>query len=167
MKKSETLETIYHVYYKDVFRYVYSLCRHVSTTEDVVQETFYKIYDYIEDLSYEQIKPWLFRIAHNTYIDLYRKEKRQQMYEKSDHPIIQRSAEEEVLVKVAIEHWLNTTNTLTFEQKQLLILRDIQHFTYDEITKITGQSLANVKTKLFRARKIMKDLLERDGQNEM
>jgi len=74
--KLNSLESIYQYYVKDVYRYLYSLSYDHHTAEDLVQETFYRAYLYLEDWKNERIKPWLFRVAHNAYVDYQRKASR-------------------------------------------------------------------------------------------
>ena len=167
MNKFTSIESIYKHYYKDVYRYIYSLCRNTSWTEDIVQETFYRSYDHLGDLESERVKPWLFRVAYNTFVDMYRKEKRHQEHAKSLEVQSMRSAMDEVLVKERIDEWMSLTEELTTSQRNIVQLRDYHDFTYDEISKLTGLTLANVKVQLFRARKAMNQKLKGDEQNEM
>lgn len=167
MNKFTSIESIYKYYYKDIYRYIYSLCRNTSWTEDIVQETFYRSYDHLNDLDKERVKPWLFRVAYNTFVDMYRKEKRHREHVHTMELSFKRSAMDEVLVKERIDEWMLLTEELTTSQRNILQLRDYHDFTYDEISKLTGLTLANVKVQLFRARKAMNTKLKGDENNEM
>lgn len=71
-----TIEKIYKLYINDVYRYLYSLsCSH-HVAEDLVQETFYRAYLYLEDYENQNVKSWLFKVAYHTFVDYIRKEKR-------------------------------------------------------------------------------------------
>lgn len=74
--KLNSLESVYQYYVKDVYRYLYSLSYDHHAAEDLVQEAFYRAYLFLEDWKDERIKPWLFRIAHNAYVDYQRKASR-------------------------------------------------------------------------------------------
>ena len=74
--KLNSLESVYQYYVKDVYRYLYSLSSDHHAAEDLVQETFYRAYLFLENWKDERIKPWLFRVAHNAYVDYQRKASR-------------------------------------------------------------------------------------------
>lgn len=48
--------------------------------EDIIQNTFYKVYTLLDDLTEDNIRPWFFRVALNEYIDLKRKKEQQNIY---------------------------------------------------------------------------------------
>lgn len=152
------LEQIYSLYAKDLYRYVYSLCKNKSIAEDIVQETFYRAYFYVESYKKEKIKPWLFKVAYHTFIDFLRKDSKLTYYgditfldSKGDSGI--RSAEEEYLVKNSIEHWFEILETLPVSKRNIVLLRDYYHFSYQEIADMLDISLSKVKITIFRSRK--------------
>lgn len=160
--KEQTLEAIYKAHYKDVFRYIYSLCRNREIAEDVTQETFYRFYSYIDEIKHNQFKGWLFRVAYNAFIDIVRKEKRHQDFWVNQKIIDTRSAEEEVFIKLHITNFTQYANELSTVQRNVLVLRDYYQFTYEEIQHMTGLSLANVKVNLFRARKVVQQKMKEE-----
>jgi RNA polymerase sigma-70 factor, ECF subfamily len=163
MNKRTSLEAIYEQYFHDVYRYIYSLCHHTALTEDIVQETFYRSYDYLDSLKDEKVKPWLFKVAYHTFIDMYRKEQRHIQYALNAVQQSVPSPEDQLVVKQDIERWFTVANELSEMQRNIIQLRDYHHFSYDEIANLTGLTLANVKVQLFRARKmVQKKLQERD-----
>lgn len=74
--KPDNLDQIYQMYVNDVYRYLYSLCLQHHTAEDLMQETFYRAYLYLENCKDEKVKPWLFRVAYNAFVDFKRKDSR-------------------------------------------------------------------------------------------
>ena len=163
MNKRTSLEAIYEQYFHDVYRYIYSLCHHTALTEDIVQETFYRSYDYLDSLKDDKVKPWLFKVAYHTFIDMYRKEQRHIQYSLNTVQQSAPSPEEQIVVKQDIECWFTVANELSEIQRNIIQLRDYHHFSYDEIANLTGLTLANVKVQLYRARKmVQKKLQERD-----
>src|SRR5690606_9760305 len=75
----ESIESIYNDYFLDIYRFLLSLCRDHHTAEDLVQETFLRAYLHVENYENETIKSWLFTVAHNAFIDHYRKQKRMEV----------------------------------------------------------------------------------------
>lgn len=65
------IEEIYKVYINDVYRYLFSLSRSHHVAEDLMQETFYRAYLYLEDYENQKVKSWLFKVAYHTFICFY------------------------------------------------------------------------------------------------
>ena len=75
VKRNQSLEDIYSNHMHDLFRYLLSLTGDSHFAEDLMQETFYRMLVHIDYYKGEEIRPWLFTIAYNAFIDWYRKEK--------------------------------------------------------------------------------------------
>lgn len=75
-RRGMEIEEIYKVYINDVYRYLFSLSRSHHVAEDLMQETFYRAYLYLEDYENQKVKSWLFKVAYHTFIDFVRKEKK-------------------------------------------------------------------------------------------
>ena len=162
MGKNLTLEAIYKLYVDDVYRYVYSLSKNKLLAEDIVQETFYRAYFYTEVLTDEKVKPWLFKVAYHTFIDEMRKAKKLTYSTEVELLKTARSAEADYEVKEQIEVWMKVLDTLPFIQKNIVILRDYYQFSYEEIAQTLGLTLSNVKVTLFRARKTIQKIMEKE-----
>ncbi|WP_052144794.1 RNA polymerase sigma factor [Halalkalibacter okhensis] len=155
MEKDISLEQIYSLYMKDLYQYIFSLCKNKSLAEDIVQETFYRAYFYIDSYQEEKIKPWLFKVANHTFIDVIRKEKRITYYEDLDHLIERqvKSAEQEYLLKDRLDHWFKALASLSVSKRNVVLLRDYYRFSYQEIADIFDISIAKVKVSIYRGRK--------------
>ncbi|MED1518147.1 sigma factor, partial [Bacillus paranthracis] len=70
------IEEIYKVYINGVYRYLFSLSRSHHVAEDLMQETFYRAFLYLEDYENQKVKSWLFKVAYHTFIDFVRKERK-------------------------------------------------------------------------------------------
>ena len=75
VKRKQSLEEIYSEHMQDLFRYLLSLTGDSHFAEDLMQEIFYRMLVHIDYYKGEEIRPWLFTIAYNAFIDWYRKEK--------------------------------------------------------------------------------------------
>lgn len=109
----------------------------------------------------EEIRPWLFTIAYNTFIDWYRKEKKYKTttVEEFHLPNVP-STEHEYFVKHEIASWLDSLSSLPLERRNVLLLRDYYGFSYKEIAEMTGLSFAKVKIELHRGRKETRNIKE-------
>ena len=69
-------QEVYHLYFRDVYRYALSLCRNESVAEEVTQETFYKALEKLDSFDGKcKVSVWLCQIAKNTYLSMRRKDK--------------------------------------------------------------------------------------------
>ena len=161
VKRKQSLEDIYSDHMHDLFRYLLSLTGDSHYAEDLMQETFYRMLVHIDYYKGEEIRPWLFTIAYNAFIDWYRKEKKYKTtkIEEFHLPNVP-STEHSYFVKHEIASWLEGLSSLPLERRNVLLLRDYYGFSYKEIAEMTGLSLAKVKIELHRGRKEAKSIKE-------
>ena len=70
-------EEIYNQYFKDVYKFIYSICRNEHVAEEVTQETFFKALKNIDKYNGQcKFYVWLCQIAKNTYFSIYKKNSR-------------------------------------------------------------------------------------------
>lgn len=163
MNKKYSLEKIYILYADDLYQYLFSMCKNINLAEDIMQETFYRAYFFLDNYQEEAIKPWLFKVAYHTFIDQIRKDKRLVLF---DHNLLSskeilnhiKSAEDEYLNQEAKEIWITAVNALPFKKRQALLLKSYYQFSYLEIADILGLTLAQVKITIYRARKEIQHL---------
>lgn len=72
----DSLDSLYEAYFRDIYRFLYSLSHDHHTAEDLIQETFFRAHLYIENYNGEKAKTWLFTVAYHAFIDYRRKHKR-------------------------------------------------------------------------------------------
>ncbi len=71
---SDAFDAIYASYYKPVYNYTYRLTKDKTLAEDLTQDSLIKVFANLKDADESRtLLPWIFRIAHNTCIDYYRK----------------------------------------------------------------------------------------------
>lgn len=157
---------------------VYNICFRfmgdVHEAFDCAQDTFVKIYTCIRSFRHQShFGTWAYRIAVNTCKNRlmsweYRRTKKTRYFDNLPVELENTSVSPaEELEKVRIQERVQEAiNLLPFDQKQVIILRDIQQLSYEEIEKITGLPSGTVKSKIARARNKLKDLLK-DLKDEM
>ncbi|MBO1625912.1 RNA polymerase sigma factor [Bacillus arachidis] len=159
--KKQTLEEIYKQHMHDLFRYLLSLTGHFHSAEDLMQETFYRMLVHIDYYKGEEVRPWLFTIAYHAFIDWHRKEAKYKTTTLEDfHLPDVPSTENAYFTKYEITEWLQRLSSLPIVRRNILLLRDYYGFSYKEITKMTGLTLAKVKIELHRGRKEMRSAKE-------
>lgn len=120
--------------------------------EDIIQNTFYKIYTLLDDLKADNIRPWFFRVALNEYIDLKRKKEQRNIYitEEIYSKLQYTDCDfEAILNKDEIFHLLKDIKK---EYKETFILKYYYDFSYEEIATLLDIKVNSVKQKLYRAR---------------
>lgn len=124
--------------------------------EDIIQETIYKYFIYIDSIDENKVKSWLFKVSINSYYDLVRKQKREEklLLNFELHDLINEETPENILVNNSqLELVNNTLNRLNPSYKKLLILKYSVGLKYQEIANVLSTSQEIVKTNLYRARR--------------
>src|SRR5688500_7459617 len=144
------------LYSDNVFRFIVKNLRHEEDARDIVQTAFEKLWRNREQVENAKSKSYLFTVAYNQMIDHLRKNKRITLKEEFDADTrIQQSNYSSNARKILME----ALNRLNETQKSLVMLKDYEGYTYEEIGKIMGLSESQVKVYLHRARLILKEYL--------
>ncbi len=123
---------------------------------DIVQETFTKVWVKHEEVDYAKVKSYLFTTAYHTIIDWIKKEQRSGDIETA---IEQGSSSGmDVDLKEVLEDALSRLPEI---QRTVVLLRDYEGYNYAEIAEITELSESQVKVYIFRARKALKTYIKR------
>jgi RNA polymerase sigma-70 factor (ECF subfamily) len=142
------------MYSDNVYRFALSSVRDQDSANDLVQDTFMRLWQHVEKVDFEKSKPYLFRIANNLIIDLYRKNKFV-----DPNPIDSNRYSYTHEYSDLKEQLDKALDKLPHIQKSVVILRDYEGYPYDEIGQITGLSESQVKVYIYRARKNLKNYL--------
>ena len=140
-----------------LFRFAFSSLRSREQAEDVVQESFARVWEKRESVAFEKAKSYLFTTAHHAMVDEVR---HQQRFASMEEP---RPAETETVHSPypdVNEVLHKALGTLPEAQRNALLLRDYEGYSYQEIGDITGMSEAQVKVNIFRARTALKNKLK-------
>ena len=143
-------------YSDGIFRFIVKNMRDEFEAENIVQNTFEKLWVRIEKVEMKTAKAYLFKIAYNNMIDVIRKNKRHTDLESAGN-VAGESYEYDNL----IEYVNKAVNELPEKQKSALTLRDYEGHDYRSIGKITGMSESQVKVNIFRARKYVKEYINK------
>ncbi len=153
MKKENTLASYLINLGEEVFRLLLAKGAKKEDAEDIIQNTFYKVYTLLDDLTESNMRPWFFRVALNEYIDLKRKKEQQNIYLTEDiYSKLQHTDREldAILNKDEIFYLLKDIKQ---EYKEIFFLKYYYDFSYEEIAIILDIKVNSVKQQLYRARK--------------
>ena len=138
-----------------VYRFIVKNIRHTEDAQDIVQSAFEKLLVNREQVLPEKAKSYLFTVAYHQMIDHIRKSNKMPLTEDTKIPqqqIVQQDAELKKILMCAI-------NELNPIQKSLVLLKDYEGYSYQEIGEIMHLSESQVKVYLHRARLILKTKL--------
>ena len=154
MTEKDYNECVRH-YADNVYRFILKNLRHEEDARDVVQTAFEKLWRNRQDVDTAKSKSYLFTVAYHQMIDHIRKVKRIQLKEtfNEETRVINKPVNN---LKKVLEQALET---LSETQRSLVLLKDYEGYSYDEIGTITGLNESQVKVYLYRARIQLKNYL--------
>lgn len=154
-----------------MYNFAYRLTYDEDEAKDLVQETFMKSYRFIK--SFQQgtnAKAWLYRILKNSFINDFRKKSKQpgkvdyqevENYYNSDDAQLDHTVDlrVETVKDMMGDEVTNALNTLPIDFRTVIILCDLEGFTYEEMAKILDIPIGTVRSRLHRARNLLKEKL--------
>lgn len=144
-----------NMYADNVYRFILKNLRHEEDAKDIVQASFEKMWINREKVDNERSKSYLFTVAYHQMIDVIRKNKKVKL-EEDFSSSLQTTREQGHQVK----HILNEAlQRLSETQRSLVLLKDYEGYSYEEIAVITSLSISQVKVYLHRARIQLKNYL--------
>jgi RNA polymerase sigma-70 factor (ECF subfamily) len=139
-------------YADSLYRFILKSIQNTEESKDIVQEAYARLWTRKDEVSAARVKSYLFSTAYHVMIDMIRKEKRRIEYSQNMHqdPINNDGYSDvsEILHK-AIQK-------LPEVQRSVILLRDYEGYSYDEIAEITGLNESQVKVYIFRGRMYLK-----------
>ncbi|MBI1306121.1 MAG: sigma-70 family RNA polymerase sigma factor [Bacteroidetes bacterium] len=139
-----------------IFRFALKHLRDEYEAENVVQNTFEKLWVRKENVEMATAKAFLFKITYNNCIDILRKSNRSGSLEEVSEVHYSHSRQ----YSDAMEIVKKAVDNLPEAQKTAVMLRDYEGYDYRTIGEITGTTEAQVKINIFRARQFLKKYLK-------
>jgi RNA polymerase sigma-70 factor (ECF subfamily) len=167
---SSQFALLWQKYNKQIFANVLKLVRNIDDADDIVQDTFLKAFNALH--SYNQTFPfpaWLYKIASNTCIDYFRRKRIRPIsiehINREGGDIYDIIPDKSTPIDVNIinnetkEELLKAVEQLPLRFKQCIQLRHFEELSYEEISIKMNLPLGTVKITLFRARKMLLNML--------
>ena len=144
-----------NAYADNVYRFIVKNLRHEEDAKDVVQSAFEKLWVNRDSVENERSKSYLFTVAYHQMIDHIRKNKRVKLQDDFAADMKTTRQPHHNINKILNE----ALNKLSETQRSLVLLKDYEGYSYDEIGQITSLSISQVKVYLPRARIQLKNYL--------
>lgn len=158
--------------------FAYHLTYAEEDAKDLVQDTFFKAYKALN--SYHEgtnAKAWLFKILKNAYINQYRKKSRRPIQVDYEDFVSYQERDEasttdfndlriELFDNLLGDEVTIAVNALPVDFRTVILLCDIEGFTYEEISKILDVPIGTVRSRLFRARNMLKEKLRKYAETK-
>jgi len=170
-RKDKIFDEEFFPHMKALYNFAFHLTYDGESANDLVQETFLKAYRFID--SYQKgtnSKAWLFKILKNEFINNYRKKTKRPLsvdfedvinYHESDDAgyVGNLDLRQEIYQNMMGDEITIALNNLPTDFKTIILLCDIEGFTYEELAKILDIPIGTVRSRLFRARNMLKEKL--------
>lgn len=154
-----------------LYNFGFHLTMDEDDSNDLVQDTFMKAWRFIK--SYQEgtnAKAWLFKILKNTFINEYRRKKLRPAEVDYEDFVAYQDAEDvtrvgrldtthEIFQTMLGDEMTKAINDLPVDFRTVILLCDVEDFSYEEIAKIVDIPVGTVRSRLFRARNMLKDKL--------
>ena len=177
MRKDRIFEKEFLPHMDALYNFGFHLCYNEDDANDLVQETFMKAYRFID--SYQEgsnAKAWLFKILKNAFINEYRKKSKRPNkvdfedvvnYHDSEDTSYVGSLDmrEEIFRDMIGDEVMFALNALPVDFRTVILLCDIEGFTYEEMSKIIDIPIGTVRSRLHRARNMIKEKLKSYAKN--
>jgi RNA polymerase sigma-70 factor (ECF subfamily) len=161
-----------------MYNFAYRLTNDEDDANDLVQDTYLKAFRFINSFQKgTNAKAWLFRILKNSFINDYRKKSKEPakvdyqevetIYNSADEPQYNGTVDlrTEMVQDLIGDEVTRALNGLPVDFRTVIILCDIEGFTYEEMAKILDIPIGTVRSRLHRARNLLKEKLRSYATN--
>ncbi len=138
-----------------IYRFALKHLRDEDLAKDVVQESFARLWSKLLEVDGTKAKSYLFTTAHHAMVDEVRKGKRSTRMDQH-HEDLRYTAQAQPDLKEVLDAALAT---LPAVQRSVVLLRDLEGYTYEEIAELTQLNLAQVKVYIYRGRTALKEYI--------
>jgi RNA polymerase sigma factor (sigma-70 family) len=170
-QKQQVFDGEFMPHINSMYNFAYRLTFDEDDAKDLVQDTYLKAYRFIN--SFQQgtnAKAWLFRILKNSFINDYRKKKKEPAkvdYQEVETYYNSEDVDRQITPDLRVEalqdmmgdEISNALNSLDVDFRTVIILCDLEGFKYDEMAKILDIPIGTVRSRLHRARNLLKEKL--------
>lgn len=156
------LEYVYKKYGRELYIYLYSLCKEQTLAEELVQETFAKAILSLSD-EHPNFRAWLYKVGKNLYQNYRKKWGREEQYQEMPEIPYEAGILERYIQNEENQRLYQEILKLQEDQKQVIILFYFSECSIRETAEIMGLKEGHVRMLLTRARRKLKERLEEES----
>ncbi len=163
---ARAFEQIVKTYGKLVYGTALRLCKNEHDAEDCAQEVFIKLYKSLASFKFaSSFSTYIYRITSNVCLDFMRKRGETFSTDEAEFDIPDTASrpDEQLFKKQRREIFEQALAGLSYEHREMIVLRDMNGLSYSEIAQSTGIPENTVKTRILRARKNLREILQKSG----
>ncbi len=170
-EKNEIFELEFLPHIHSMYNFGYRLTLDRDDAKDLVQDTYFKAYRFVESFQKgTNAKAWLFRILKNSFINDYRKKIKEPSkvdYQEVESYYNSEDVDRQITPDLRVDalkdmigdEISNALNSLDVDFRTVIILCDLEGFKYEEMAKILDIPIGTVRSRLHRARQLLKEKL--------
>lgn len=143
------------LYSDNLYRFILKNLKDIDKSSDVVQDSFEKLWIKVDEVPFEKSKPYLFTTAYHLMIDQLRRQKKQGNFNEVKLDDLFHNNQYSDLKEI-LNRGLDMMPDI---QKSVVLLRDYEGYSYEEIGKITDLNESQVKVYIYRARLFLKNYI--------
>jgi RNA polymerase sigma factor (sigma-70 family) len=138
-----------------IYRFALKNTKDEDKAKDIVQDAFEKLWIRIDSVSADKVKSYLFTTAYHSFIDGIRRESKLDNFDSIKSDEYSHNEQYNDLHEVLNE----AIAKLPENQRSVILLRDYEGYSYEEIAEITGLNESQVKVYIFRGRMFLKNYI--------
>ena len=160
--KIKVFDQVFNTYANDLKRFLFFKYQDMASAEDVLQETFIKLWNNCNKVTLEKVKSYLYTLANNAFLDIKKHENVVRKYQKSF--VNYNTSEDPEFLMIENEYLTKVEailNALPPKQKEVFLLSRMEKKKYKEIAKILDISIKTVEKRMHDAFVVIKEKLGR------
>lgn len=162
---NEFFMKLYGAYQKELYLYLYSLCRNRHQAEDLLHETFLKALLALPD-GHTNMRAWLYMVARNLFYNQQKKKSREILMEEQDY-FPEKKTDEDLFEKILEEEnrrmLYQAIRRLEIKKREIIQMQYFGGMSQKEIAAVLHITPENVRVLAYRAKKELKKYLEKEG----
>ena len=171
MNEKEFLEIV-RMHQDKIYRHAFYLLKNSEDAKDITQETFIKAWQYRKKIRRKTVHSWLLKVAQNLCFNQLKKRKFQVHLSEEDgetlenllhtHSYKSNPSPDEIAIKQELKQLVHQAiDQLPPNMRSIIVMRELEEMSYKEIAEIVNQPVNSVKSTVFRARKKLREILNR------
>ena len=155
---AKTFEAVFNTYAKDLKRYIFFKTQDIDLTEDILQDTFVKLWNNCDNVNYNKVKSYLFTVATNLFLNIKKHEKVIHKHQEGHNKITTNESPEFIMLEKEFMEKLETAiSELPEKQREVFLLSRIEKKKYKEIAEMLNISVKAVEKRMHNALVIMRE----------